>query len=349
MRKSTLAIAGAAAGAAAGLVAQRVALRRKRGADPDAREPFGGRRGTRSRTIQLPDGAAIFVEEVGPEEATKGAIFVHGSVLRTDAWYYQLAGLNGHRLVFYDLRGHGLSQPKGDSKYTIETLASDFHAVIEDAGLQEVVIVGHSVGGMIALQLCKQRPELVGSTIVGLGLVNTTHRPAVETIFGGAAVVRLERLARRPLDFVGKRTQTIDQLRKVVRPSDAIFWGVAFAAFGPGASARQVDFTYDMLAETPSDVIFDLIKCYRDFEVTENLADIDIPALVFTGTHDKLCVPEASEYLAEHLPRSELVTFDGCGHMTMLERHSEFGGILARFLDDTLGPAEQWAKRKARA
>lgn len=340
MRKQGIwALAGAAAGVGAGLVAQRSFVRRKRRTDPEAGAAFGQRRAERKRYIELRDGGRLFVEESGPS-SDRGAVFIHGSALRTDVWYYQLPGVGDHRLVFYDLRGHGLSRPKGEADYTTATLTDDLLRVIEDARLKEVVLVGHSVGGMIALDLCARRSDLLGDVVKGAVLVNTTHRPAYETLMGGAAVARVERLARRPFDLLGTQHDKIDRLRRIIKPSDSLFLAVAFAAFGPGASAKQIDFTYDMLAETPTDVIFDLFRCYRDFEATEVLADVTVPALVITGSNDRLTVMGASEYLAEHLPKAELEVFEGCGHMTMLERHRDFNTMLERFLGDVLGPPD---------
>ena len=329
-------LAGTAVGVGAGLAAQRSMVQRRRRNDPEAAERFGERRGERSSYVQTPDGATLFLEETGPP-STSGVVFIHGSVLRTDTWYYQLPGLGDHRLVFYDLRGHGLSHPKGDSDFTIQTLAEDLELVIQDRGLEEVVVVGHSVGGMIALQLCVQRSDLLGSTIKGLVLTNTTHRPAYETLLGGGAVARIERLARRPLDVIGSQHASVAALRKIIKPSNSLFMAVSLAAFGPDASARQIDYTYDMLAETPTDVIFDLFKAYRDFDVTDSLGQIDVPALVIGGTHDRLTVLQASKHLAEKMPNARLEIFSGCGHMTMLERHREFNALLGGFFDDVLG------------
>jgi len=284
--------------------------------------------------LDLDDGARLFVEEVGPANSDRGVVFLHGSALRTDAWYYQLEGIGDHRLVFYDLRGHGISQPRGDKPYNIKTLGEDLLRVVEDAGLTECIIVGHSIGGMIALDLCSERKDLMGSLIQGLVLANTTYRPAVETLAGGAAISRLERFTRRPFDGLGSYHQRLDLLRRIIKPSDAVFMMVSFAAFGPKASAKQIDFTYDMLAETPIDVIFDLIKSYRDFDVTHDLGQIKVPALVIGGTHDRLTIPKASEHLAENLPNAELKMLAGCGHMSMLERHRELNRTLQRFLDE---------------
>ena len=334
-KSGLIALAGTAIGVGAGLAAQRAAVRRRRLNDTEAGEKFGTRRGVRARTIELPDGACLFIEEAGPE-STRGAVFLHGSALRTDLWHYQMEGLGDHRLVFYDLRGHGLSQPKGDRRYNISTLVDDLMAVIEDSGLEEVVLVGHSVGGMIALDLCSARTDLLGSLIRGVVCVNTTHRPAYETVTGGAAIARAERVLRRPLDALGSHHHRVDYLRRIIKPSDSLFLAVSFAAFGPHGSARQIDFTYDMLAETPTDVLFDLFKAYRDFEVTDLLPDVTVPVLVMTGTHDRITVPGASQVLADNLPKAELKVFEGSGHMTMLEKHKEFNTMLTGFLDEVL-------------
>lgn len=342
-----VALASAAAGLAAGVAAERTAVKRRRRNDLEAAERFGTRRGTRARRIELEDGARLFVEEAGPN-ARRGAVFVHSSAMRTDVWHYQIPGLGDHRLVFYDLRGHGLSQPKGASAFTIGRLAADLDAVIEDCDLEEVVVVGHSIGGMIGLEYCRDRRPLLGTRIKGLVVLNTTYRPAAETVTGGAAFARFERLIRRPLDVVGTQAARLDQLRRVVRPSDAIFWGVALAAFGPHGSARQIDFTYDMLAETKSDVLFDLVRSYRDYDVRDILHEVTVPVLVVGGTHDRITVQEASRFLAQHLPKAELRLLEGCGHMSMLERHREVNRLLESFLNDTLGTSAAVKEKRER-
>lgn len=335
--KKSFATAGTAAGIGAGLVFQHSTIARRRRNDPEGGETFGSRRGVRSHKLTLVDGAQLFVEEVGPV-VDRGAVFVHSSAMRTDIWHYQMPGIGDHRLVFYDLRGHGLSHPKGTAAFTIKQLAEDLLAVIDDAGLDEVVIVGHSIGGMIALELCKERPDLMDGRIKGLVLANTTYRPAAESLgIGGAAVSRVERLTRRPFDVLGSQAVPIDRLRGVLPPSDLFFMVVSLATFGPSASARQIDLIYDMMSETSSDVLFDLIKAYRHFDVRDFLGQVTVPALVIAGSHDRLTMPVNSVHLADHMPRAELQLLEGCGHMSMLERHVEFNSMLEGFLDDTLG------------
>ncbi len=237
-RKGLLALAGTAVGLGVGIAAERSMLNRRRRNDPEGGVKFGTRRGDRSHKFALRDGASTFVEEFGPESPT-GVVFVHGSALRTDLWHYQMDSLAHRHLVMYDMRGHGLSE-RGTEKFTIETLADDLLEVLDETGLEEAVIVGHSVGGMVALDFAIRNRALLGDRIKGLALLNTTYGPAVETLAGGAAVSRFERVTRRPFDMLGTQAEKLQRLRKVIRPSDAIFWGVAFTGFGPGCF-RQAD------------------------------------------------------------------------------------------------------------
>lgn len=345
MRPRIVAAATALGGLAAGVALERTILTRRRRTDPEAGEDFGGLRGLRPHFIDLPDGARLFVEEAGPGDARKAALFVHGSALRTDMWHYQMAGLGGHRLVFFDLRGHGRSRPKGESEASMQLYASDLRAVIDHERLEEVVVVGHSVGGMAALQLCKDDPGLLGDRLKGLVLLNTTPRPPTESLIGGMSLARLERVTRRPIDAMSGYAQYLDSLRRRIGPSDAVFWGVAYAAFGAGASAAQIDFTYKMVGETTGDVLFDLMKVYRSFDMTRDLHAVTVPAVVVTGTRDRLTITEASSELATGLPKGELEVLEGCGHMSMLERHARVNEIITRFLDDVLGKPRRRERR----
>jgi pimeloyl-ACP methyl ester carboxylesterase len=345
-RNRLLAVAGAAVAAGAGIAAQRKVINKRRRRDPEKDVVFGSIPPDRTREFDLPDGARISIGEFGPE-SPRGVIFIHGSVLRMEVWHYQMEALQGHRLVFSDLRGHGKST-KGEASYSISTLAGDLLATIDELGLEEVVVVGHSVGGQIAMQMCHDNPALMGSRIKGLVLVNTSYGPFTETLLASGVIARVERITRKPFDALGRRHETLERLRKLVRPSDAVFWAVALAAFGEGASPRHIDFTYDMLANTPVDVIFDLVKSYRDFDLTDELHELTIPALVIGGTHDRLTLPKAAQHLAANLPKADLEIFEGCGHMSMLERHEDFNKLLQAFLDDNLGAEVPRGKRNRR-
>jgi pimeloyl-ACP methyl ester carboxylesterase len=87
-------------------------------------------------------------------------LFVHSLAGNTGQWAAQLAHLRpGRRAVALDIRGHGRSDPPTDGDYTIPSLAADVWAVADALGLERVVLVGHSMGGTVAIACAAARPE----------------------------------------------------------------------------------------------------------------------------------------------------------------------------------------------
>ena len=98
-------------------------------------------------------------------------VLVHGlGGTGTDIWKKQIAGLaRDHRVIAYDVRGTGRTDVT-PGPYTIELLADDLDELVQELGLERVAVVGHSMGGGIALQYAATRPERVRA-VVGAGAV----------------------------------------------------------------------------------------------------------------------------------------------------------------------------------
>ena len=85
-------------------------------------------------------------------------VFVHGWTCSRSDWRHQIEEFAGsHRVVALDQRGHGESD-KPDQDYTVDGFADDLAALIGKLGLERPVIVGHSMGGVIANSLARRRP-----------------------------------------------------------------------------------------------------------------------------------------------------------------------------------------------
>ncbi|MFD0538007.1 alpha/beta fold hydrolase [Actinomadura luteofluorescens] len=175
-------VAGVVAGVGAAGVGAAVGLRRfavgrvRLRPDPDAAEPFGELRG-REMSVRADDGVPLHVEVDGPDDAALTVVFCHGYTLNQDSWHYQRRDLRGSlRLVFWDQRAHGRSGRGEPGDATIEQTGDDLRAVLEAAVPPDrpVVLVGHSMGGMSIMALADRHPELFGSRVVGVALVNTS-------------------------------------------------------------------------------------------------------------------------------------------------------------------------------
>lgn len=94
-------------------------------------------------------------------------VFIHSSGGNTTHWSAQLEHLRAtRRALALDLRGHGLSQPPKDSDYRLISQAEDIDAVVNKAGIQRFVLVGHSMGGSVAITYAGLHPDRVAGLLI---------------------------------------------------------------------------------------------------------------------------------------------------------------------------------------
>ena len=94
-------------------------------------------------------------------------VFVHGYALNLDCWHFQREAFRGkHRMAFYDQRSHGRSERSDREHATIDQLGDDLAVVIEDGGAGgQVVLVGHSMGGMSIIAFAERHPKLFAKRV----------------------------------------------------------------------------------------------------------------------------------------------------------------------------------------
>lgn len=114
-------------------------------------------------TLSVPGGAALAYDDHG--DGSPPLLFVHGGAGDRTIWAPQVQDLSGDfRCVAVDLRGYGESQPV--PPFGPAQQADDLAALLDALGLERSVVVGHSLGGLAALLLNRQRPDLVGGVAV---------------------------------------------------------------------------------------------------------------------------------------------------------------------------------------
>lgn len=333
----------AALGVGAGLAVERVLVGRSRLApDRYAREPYGRIRGDRNLEVKTPDGAVIVGDEVGPQNATSGVVFLHGFCLDRTIWHHQYREFGANRkYVFFDARHHG--EVTGGSLPTdTRVLASDLKAVLDASGLKKVILVGHSMGGMTVLEFCRQHPDETSGRIKGVVLVNTTYTDAIKTLVAAEVIGPIERRTRRIVDRLldNRKSSRLARLR-----SDDFSWLIVkLMGFGPGASPTQVEFVHSLLTCFPSPQLIETLRGIRTFDMEHALSSIDVPTLIIAGGDDRVTTVRASRKMAEEIAGSRLVVFDNAGHMTMLEKHEQFNDELSRFINSVLSQRQRRAK-----
>jgi pimeloyl-ACP methyl ester carboxylesterase len=335
-------------GVGAGVTLERTLVGRdRRRDDPEAGERFGGIRGTPAK-VTGHDGTRLHVEELGQGPCL---VFAHGFSLTQDAWHYQRRDLpERYRCVFYDQRGHGRSGRPRKHDYSLQALAGDLKAVLDWTGEERVVVVAHSMGGIATLQFAEQFPEELGNRVAGLVLVGSTY---VDTVRGMTAAVSAwgAAWAQRTLitgafRFMGQDPLRAQQLRR--RGSDLGYLGTRLFGFGSNPSPSQVGFIDTTLSGTDVEVWAKVFPSLVDFDLSESLEAVSVPALIVVGDKDRLTPPAAARHMADKIPGSRLLILEDAGHCAFLEEHEVLDAEIAAFADEVLVPAKAAARKRRR-
>lgn len=301
---------------AAGLVAKTINTRHqtqrrnRRGEDL----LFGSVRSA-GETVHARDGVELHVEvDEGPAGPT--IVFSHGWTCNLDTWHYQRAALRGKaRMVFYDQRSHGNSGRSYDHNSSIDQLAEDLLVILEAYAPEgDVLLVGHSMGGMTIMGLAAAHPELFGSRVKGVILCATS---AGDLMKGNQALK-----AVRPV--IVRISALLDRGRAFNSYSVVRRWGL-----GPNAQERHVDMTNEMILSTPTSVIIDFYSNFSSLNLYEALVGLGAATtVVIGGTKDMLTPFRHSRRLAEEIPGARLVAIEDAGHMVMFEDHDKVTEVI---------------------
>jgi pimeloyl-ACP methyl ester carboxylesterase len=227
-------------------------------------------------------------------------VLVHGALADCRHWRRLVGELEGFRVIAYDRRGHGQSEGRHES---IDEDVADLVDLGEWLG-QEAHFVGGSFGGSIALRLAASRPDLLLSLAV--------HEPALPGLLGaspggGAAG------SPDPKDF-------------------------AESALGEGA--------WDRLTEDERGAFRDNVQAYADemadadaFSIDlDALAAFDGPAMVSVGTESPPFFSQIADRLASALPRAEIESVPGAGHLPHLSHPREYAQLVRSFATAAAAP-----------
>jgi pimeloyl-ACP methyl ester carboxylesterase len=272
------------------------------------------------RFVTVDDGGRIHAVERG---SGPPLVLVHGVTLGVATWVPQLRGLaHGHRVIAIGQRGHGRSLA-GEDGYSMERLADDLLCVLESLEVTGAVLVGHSMGGMVAQLLAVRRPEELRRHVAGLVLVATSAGPLVPGPGGGRLVGALAAGAERGLRRAERRGRGL-------LPHEDVGPLFTRVSFGADPSPADVELTRSMVAAMSPSAVSGLLPPLLSFDVHRRIGAIDLPTWVVVGTRDVLTPPRMARAMAAAIPGARLVVLPGCGHMVMLERADELDALLDR-------------------
>jgi len=274
------------------------------------------------RTSPLP----LHVETSGRRAAsgTDTFLLIHGyagSMFTWRHWVPRLAD-RGH-VVRIDLKGFGRAPKPSDGRYAPRDLADPVLALIEERGFRNVTLVGHSLGGgvalLTALDLLDRSDQRLRRIILVGGAAYEQRLPPFVTL---SAYPRLVALALRGL---GPERVVRGVLRAIVHDGASVTEDQVSAYAAP---LRAPECVSALCAAATRIVPPDLER------IVARYPEIDRPALLLWGREDPVVPLWVGERLARELPRARLHVLDRCGHLPPEEHPEESWAAVERFLDE---------------
>lgn len=294
--------------------------RSTRAALPAEREHFLGVRGARLFVREIGHGTPLVILHGGPD-------FDHHYLLPC---MDRLA--NYFRLIYYDQRGRGRSSPGVEARdVRMDSEVDDLDQVRQQVGADRVALLGHSWGGLLAMEYATRHPERVAQLI----LVNTapaSHRDWMRlrekrTAREGPTLERMQAIAASAEYATGDIAIEAEYYRlhfrsALHRPEDVeTVVGSLRIHFTPADILKARAIEERLHAETWKLPAYDLIPA---------LEKLAVPTLVIHGANDLIPV-ECARNIAQGVPGARFLVLEECGHFAYMERPAEFGEAIARF------------------
>ncbi|WP_280232465.1 alpha/beta fold hydrolase [Nocardia cyriacigeorgica] len=264
--------------------------------------------------FELPDGVPMFYEDQGTGRAV---VLLHGWTMNSTFWQANVAALAaGNRVIAPDFRGHG-SSGKTDAGHTLDQYARDVRSLLDHLGLDEVCLVGWSMGTAVILSYVSQ---FGCAGLRSVAFVDQSPRFLDGEdwdfpLMGGYSQADLS-------VFV----QALEHARpSVIKPFIA-------ACFADTPPAEVVDAAYAETTKTPTSIAraiwYDL--AFADFRSI--LPRVEVPALLIYGARSQIFPGPIDDWLAARLPEAKTVRFDNSGHVPFADEAEKFNEVLGQFL-----------------
>jgi len=258
---------------------------------------------SRVASVKAPDGVEIRYQVAGQGEPA--IVFVHGWSCDRTYWRQQLDHFaSTHRVLAVDLGGHGESG-LGRKQWTMAAFGEDVKAAVQAAGVEKVVLVGHSMGGPVIAEAARLMPERVVALIVVDFFTEVDRRFSTREREGFLAPMRA--------DFP-KMTQAF--VRKEM--------------FIPRSDPKLADQIARDMASAPPSVAVSAMEQLLNYDQGAALAAVKVPVLLINS--DKWATD--LEAARRHKPDIQLAVMPWVGHFLMMEDPAEFNRLLARAVQE---------------
>lgn len=303
------------------------------------REPFFTLRAPGPRVVTH-DGVELHVEVDQPDPGvTPGVtiVMVHGYVLSLHCWHFIRKHFRGrHKIVLYDQRSHGRSGRSAAKRCRLRFLARDLKQILAETTEPDepVVLMGHSMGGMAIQEFARRYSDLIGTKVVGVGLLATSSGDmSKHSIVKGISGDIFPRVAEPLMAALNRIPAVVEKSRRA--STDVAYVVTRRMGFGTDdIPPEYVEFLSEMIAVTPLDVVADYYPAFAEFDGSRGLAVMSrIETAVIGGEEDQIVPIEHTHRIIEQLPGAESLAVPKSGHMGMIQHHEAYNQVLQRLVD----------------
>lgn len=225
------------------------------------------------------------------------------------------------QLIYFDHRGQGRSARGSKETYTLDNNVEDMEALRQHLGLDKIVAIGGSYGGMVALTYAVRYPQNVSHLIVIATAAHSGFLERAKEILASKGTEEQKASVQRLWDG---NFENEEQLRQY------------FQVLGPMYSLRYDPIKSDsawqrnILSVDAINVAFG--GFLRNYNILDQLHKITAPTLVIAGRYDWICAPEFSEEIAQAIPNADLRIFENSSHLIRADEPEALLDAIAGFL-----------------
>ena len=268
------------------------------------------------------EGAGLVVD--GPRMRQKPVAFViHGGPGADHTSYKPTFSPLSQKmqLVYFDHRGQGRSARGPKETYTLENNVEDMEALRQYLGLDKIVILGSSYGGMVALSYAVRYPHCVSHLIIIATVPDSRFLTRAREILAERGTEEQKVIAQRLWDGTFENEEQLREYFQVMMP----MYSVTYDPKAPQEARNRTILSHDAI-----NVAFG--GFLRSYDVLDQLHKIPSPTLVIAGRHDWICPPEFSIEIAREIPNADLRIFENSGHLVRADEPEALLDAIAGFL-----------------
>jgi pimeloyl-ACP methyl ester carboxylesterase len=277
-----------------------------------------------------PDSQFVEIEGLGVHFKERGEgepaiVLIHGFGASTFSWREVLKPLSSFgRVVAYDRPAFGLtSRPmpgewEGESPYSFQAQISLLLSFLERVNISEVVLVGHSAGGAVALQFALLYPERVSALILVAPAVFQSGPPFPQWLLPLLRTPQMRHLGPLIVRYFSSKAEEL--LRSSWHDSSKITAEILEGYKKP------------MRVKNWDRALWEYILQTEPLDLSEHFQELKVPVLVLAGEDDRIVPTEQSVLLAQKLLQAKLVLIPECGHLPQEEKPQEFVEAVSSFL-----------------